>query len=603
MSTTNVDFNTNASSIKDILNAMSSKDGNIHPSMVNPFLDPNFSTKSVMGEEEVKGIHRGIKLAAKQTLYEELAEDLRQNSGYGDYDACKMAVDRDDFKEFCDLKDENGFTAIKYAGDLGYHKIVKLLLDAGAKSYQPGLKDFININVDQNDIGMLQSLNPIKEGEDEDNEIEDKIYKMSDLKPTPSILPLPTTKDEKEKMMRRLNNLETSLSNKNVNFSLFDKLEQSDKLRPDIESKNDDSFNIDSIKRFTGGDGFTARQTSPDAIPYTNKTAVSSEKSSNKKKETSFGAAFKKNLAKNFSKTGFSDDRHVDKFVPPGRTEVTPEQIQDMMINMNLERFQGKSNEFLEEFSGRDVSKYMMNSEKIQPMLKLNRATMLPASPIRSDLLESITSSLKNQNHVLNKSAIDSITDSVFETIKFYIDMYHRMMDLGRVEVRSSPIHGNGVFATRKIKRGDVVTFYFPYFLNYNYADPNDKDREKTADIVVPVLSRRKIKGDKDFNDLFKSTIKIPDNFFLMGDNEFISDSRFLGHMINDPCDFSKGHVDEEKYERELLNKANASVVSYTNDRRYIYVGAMRDIEIGEEILVPYGGRFWEIEPKIVSVI
>lgn len=553
-------------SIKDILNKMSSRGENSYPIMNNPFIDPNYSSEHKNIETDIKNIHRVIKLTASENIYEELAEELRQNAGYGDYDACKVATERLDFLKFCDMKDENGFTAIKYAGDLGYHKIVKLLLDSGAKPDKVGLRDFININIDENDI--YQSLETIEEGLDEDNELTKVFDKLPELKPTPTTVPLPTTRAEKKEMLNRLNEIESSLIGKKLNFGIADNI----KTRPIHESEIN-YVEIDEVFE--------------QATPFT--PNLKSE--APKKKESGFGASFKKNLAKNFSKTKFSENRYNDKITPPEKTEMTPDEIQEIMKQRNIESFQGKSNEFLEEFSSKDVSKYMMSSEKIQPALKEFRGKMLPSIPVRKDIYDSVKNSLKNQKYILGTKVLNNLVDSIYGIIKFYIDIYHRMVNFDRVEVRPSPIHGNGIFAKRKIQKGDIITFYFPYFLNY--------DHEKNADIIIPILSRRTFEKDQSsFNNLFKSTIKIPDNFYLMGDDEFISDSRFLGHMANDPCDFKSGSVDSTKYESEILDKANASVVSYTNDRRYIYIGAMRDIEIDEEILVPYGGRYWELDSK-----
>lgn len=620
-----VDTNVSNFSMKNILETMATTDEKLHPVMQNPFNTPGFSNIINSDENEIMNIHKNIKLAANSTNYEKLAEELRQNAGYGDYEAVEIATKDENFLHYCDLKDENGFTAIKWAGDMGYHRIVKLLLNCGAKPYRDDLKDFININFNESDIQRFNEMDTIDEGDDEDNEIGMSNFGFNgngaDLKPNPHVRPLPSNKKEKKEMLKRMSDLEKSSINKNVGFGILDGLKQ---------SINDDDYNgadmtddiIEAGEEIPEGRSEVNNHVLMDdkfanAIPYNQSgnipTTTKDTNSSMKKgfllnkskkpnddkktdKKAGFGAAFAKNLAKNFSKTDFSENRH-EKFVLPNRKEVTPEEIQDMIINRGLETFRGKSNEFLEEFSSKDVTKYLMNAEKIQPMLRLHRTTMCSESPVRADLYQSIKNNLEAQKKGVGKAVLNRITDSIYEMIKFYLEMYHRLIDIGRVEVRDSPIHGKGVFATRKIKRGDVITFYFPYFLNYNYADIHDTKREETADIVIPVISRRRFEGNsaEKYDELFKSTIKIPDNFYLMGDDEYISDSRFLGHMVNDPCNFKNGPVDHLKYDSEILKNANATVVSYTGDRRYIYVGAMRDIEINEEILVPYGGRYWGI--------
>lgn len=600
-----VDNNVSTNSMKDILNRMSLGKECDYPVMANPFNEPGFLEKSKINEEEMMNIHKDIKSSARLSLYESLGDQLRQDSGYGDYESVLDATKRSDFLEFCNLKDDNGFAAIKWAGDMGYHKIVKLLLDSGAEPDKAGLKDFINIKFDENDLESFKEMDTIRECDENEDSYNDSFgnfhpdlnIKDLDLRTGQTEQSLPRTKKEKKEMIKRVVDFEESFREKQNKFPFSSKFSEkeyngadmSDDIVEDGEELPDGRTDINTP--------IVTDKMFENAIPYN-----PPQKPVKKTESGGFGKAFAKNLAKNFSKTGFSNDRY-DKFVPPGRKEFTADEIQQMMNSKGVETFQGKSNEFLEEFSSKDVTKYLMTPAKIQPMLRIHRLNMCAASPVRDDLYNSVKNSFKHQKKVLKTSIINKITDSIYEMIKFYLDMYHRLMDFGRVEVRNSPIHGKGIFATRKIKRGDVVTFYFPYFLNYSYSE---NEKEPDIDICVPIISRRRFDkegDDKKYNELFASTIKIPGNFYLMGDDEYISDSRLLGHMVNDPCDFSKGKPDHIKYEKELLQKANASVVSYKDDRRYVYIGAMRDIEIGEEILVPYGGRYWEIEsPKSETV-
>lgn len=584
--------------MKDILKMMNDNDVNDQPYQPNPLLNPDIKKDKYVNEAELINIHKHVKVSASKGFYDGLAEDLRRNAGYGDYEAVKKATERLDFLMFCDIKDEDGFAAIKWATDLGHRNIVRLLLDSGATSDTAGLDAFINIKYSENDIRALKTIN---EGDDEDREIGfgDGVQKppVYAANPTSKVQTLPTTKNEKKEMDHRLSEMETHIRDKTMVFGMMDNIDPSS-LQSSSQSSEEHVMQDKPAIRFS-------QMGNPDEHDKPTSKKNVTEKQVKKKEKTGFAAMFAKNLAKNFNKTGFSDDR-TTKLVPPTKEEITPEEIEKLMAKRGLETFAGVSNQFLEEFSMQDVSRYLMHPDKINVDLVDHRSKMCVYSPNKNDIYNSITESFKSQGRVTDAATIKEITETTVEVIKFYTNMYHRLIDFNRVEVRDSSLHGKGVFATRNIKRGDVVTFYFPYFLNYNHADDKDVNREDTSDIVIPILSRRKFNGESEsnqYNELFRSTIKIPNNFYLMGDNEFISDSRFLGHMVNDPCDFSLGKPNSVEYERQLLLKANASVVSYTKDRRFIYVGAMRDIDIGEEIFVPYGPRYWDIEVPVNSTI
>lgn len=214
-----------------------------------------------------------------------------------------------------------------------------------------------------------------------------------------------------------------------------------------------------------------------------------------------------------------------------------------------------------------------------------------------------IKSTLKAQIGYLSRKKLDGIVDSVFMKLLFYRNMFRRLTPIDNVVVRESPVHGQGIFATKKIKNGDIITFYFPYFLEHVHVDKADIERDGEGIILTPVISRRNfsLENDGELSAMRRGAIKIEKDFYLVGDDQYVADHRFLGHLANDPCDFSKGPVDALKYESEIINKANASIVSYSEDRKYVYLAAIRTIEIDEEIFVPYGTRYWEIDDVDVS--
>jgi hypothetical protein len=324
-----------------------------------------------------------------------------------------------------------------------------------------------------------------------------------------------------------------------------------------------------------------------------------------KKKETngSFSKNFASAMKKNFINNGFSEDRPITKISVPEGTQVTPEQIEEMMSKMNFDSYAIRNNEFLEKYSARDVSKLLIVDGNIDINLVEHRNRMLPPPPHKEDLKLTVRSTLKAQIGYISNKKINDLVDSLFDKLIFYRNMFRRLAPINNVDVRKSPIHGQGIFATKQIKKGEIITFYFPYFLEHVYKDSNDTSKENEGIILVPIISRRdfNLENNGELLAMRRGAIKIDKDFYLVGDDQYIADHRFLGHLVNDPCDFSKGKIDSIMYEQEIIQKANSSVISYDKDRRFIYLSATKTIEIDEEVLVPYGCRYWEIDETPLS--
>lgn len=308
-----------------------------------------------------------------------------------------------------------------------------------------------------------------------------------------------------------------------------------------------------------------------------------------KQKVDSFASALK---AK-FSKSNFSSGRSNDKplKVAP-RTEVTPEQLEEMMLKMDQNSYSIRNIEFVDKYASRDVTKLLCQESSIDPQLLAMRRIILPSDPEKDHLRITIKNTLSAQIGFVKSKRLTSIVDEVYNVLIFYRDIYLRLLPINNVEIKESQIHGSGIFATRNIKVGEIITFYFPYFLEHVI---NENDKEGI--ILVPIISRKVFNKENDgkLTEMRRGSIRIIQDFYLVGDDSCSIDSRFLGHFANDPCDFSVGNIDYVMYEQEISQKANASVVSYVNDRRFIYIAATRNIKEGEEILVPYGHKYWEI--------
>lgn len=741
----------NNSDMKSIFEKMSS---GFQPKLVNPFNDPNFvKAREDKFKAESASFHSMIRAAMSKDdnteELESLANQLRQNAGFNDFDACLKLTEHPRFFEFCDIKDSEGFTAMNYSVTYGHNDISKLLLDAGAEVDSKNLSDFINIgNTDDLDkyIHMEKEFDvdePVIVSTEDLNDITTAIstkYKSNIIKKYGCIPNDPITGDilvnyNEMRMMevdfaepvvedpkdvslmvntkkgslrgnvvgKRVNHpgrrvvasgdkMESDICSKSDNESYWSKfkeeprttnesnpveLKMSDFLnigkvekemlamgmvserltneeiqiqqaqwkhehnRSTIESSNVDESHqlsldsnssrpnqtyqlptteLDKVIRINAVDGFeesfkkragakavfgiTDKFTEPSLNniiedPVNTQSKVSKKKSTNGSISKNFAAAMKKNFANN----KFSEDRPITKISVPEKKQVSPEEIEEMMSKMNFDSYALRNNEFLEKYSTRDVSKLLITEGNIDIKLLEHRDRMLPPHPKKEDMTTTIKSTLKAQIGYLSRKKLDGIVDSVFMKLLFYRNMFRRLTPIDNVVVRESPVHGQGIFATKKIKNGDIITFYFPYFLEHVHVDKADIERDGEGIILTPVISRRNfsLENDGELSAMRRGAIKIEKDFYLVGDDQYVADHRFLGHLANDPCDFSKGPVDALKYESEIINKANASIVSYSEDRKYVYLAAIRTIEIDEEIFVPYGTRYWEIDDVDVS--
>ena len=169
------------------------------------------------------------------------------------------------------------------------------------------------------------------------------------------------------------------------------------------------------------------------------------------------------------------------------------------------------------------------------------------------------------------------------------------------IEVKTSNIHGKGVFATDNIPAGSIITFYpahsvcidglFYFFKDYD----NDSFKEN-----IENNNYCKIYG---FSGGF-STYTNGDNITIIGNPDNTENTLLLGHMINDAA----GNVFENiRYEEtDGIKFKNAVATYYVNgknkknckisvqpDSLICYVVATRNIVAGEELLVLYDSIYW----------
>lgn len=159
----------------------------------------------------------------------------------------------------------------------------------------------------------------------------------------------------------------------------------------------------------------------------------------------------------------------------------------------------------------------------------------------------------------------------------------NEMEEVVCVEVKESPIHGRGVFATRDIKRGEAVCLYPADYvmLNYNGEVYTTKDNDmKDFDM------------DYAFSWYYKNQL-----IHIIG-NKTKYTPLLCGHLVNDArlnmkeLTYKKG--DEKMLLNELIKYGYAdSNVKLEKSKYVAYLRACKDIKKGEELLTSYGFSYW----------
>lgn len=154
------------------------------------------------------------------------------------------------------------------------------------------------------------------------------------------------------------------------------------------------------------------------------------------------------------------------------------------------------------------------------------------------------------------------------------------------VRIGDSRVHGRGVFATRDIKEGDIVTFYpcdlFASRTNdtMTFWEIGDCDRSRANALVV--------NGDYTYNG------------DIIGLPEKTENPWFLGHMLNDATRITahtRGALAKQAivYTRCSMAKQNTVFKEFKIADKICTVGLQttRDVKSGEELLVCYGAPYW----------
>lgn len=149
---------------------------------------------------------------------------------------------------------------------------------------------------------------------------------------------------------------------------------------------------------------------------------------------------------------------------------------------------------------------------------------------------------------------------------------------INKVYISKSEYHGNGVFASRDIKRGEIITLYPSTYIFIgdkmitNLTNIEKKERQITFDIKQ------------------RYTYAFDNNFMICGHPLALEDPSFVGHMVNDGVSL-RSEKHSSLYNSVAPRKNNS--IYYDIMNVCCAIVATRDIQKDEEVLVTYGCKYW----------
>lgn len=144
-------------------------------------------------------------------------------------------------------------------------------------------------------------------------------------------------------------------------------------------------------------------------------------------------------------------------------------------------------------------------------------------------------------------------------------------------EVRPST-YGRGVFATRDIKIGDLITLYPAHGVSFNR-----------------IKSYATYTGDIEYDTTY--TVEHDENdMAFVGDKDKFT-PLFMGHLLNDNYPNVEEFKDKEKLGatvmKYLLHAMTLANCKFKDGKNFVIIQAIKDIKKDEELLVSYGMGYW----------
>lgn len=171
-----------------------------------------------------------------------------------------------------------------------------------------------------------------------------------------------------------------------------------------------------------------------------------------------------------------------------------------------------------------------------------------------------------------------------------------------KIVLKTSLIHGLGLFADENIPAGTLVAYY-PVIYSYNPKTClfySISDEEKTDDELRLMIDRYSMTGPKEY--LFLGDPK--EHGVHSTTCEPVEQTGAIGHLLNDGIDLSKMKKVAKAVKlrprkatviefMQMYYKHSKSNVHHQHGEGGVHMVATRDIKAGEELLYSYDFHYW----------
>jgi hypothetical protein len=173
-------------------------------------------------------------------------------------------------------------------------------------------------------------------------------------------------------------------------------------------------------------------------------------------------------------------------------------------------------------------------------------------------------------------------------------------LQLSRVQVAPSNVEGAGfgLFSTRDISKGELVTMYPCDTIVTTVPGQGDAEEEILFDVNAPTDSEWyenwKMQSPEFIQRAWSYSVRISPGRAVIGNPAATDNAAYLGHMANDfaVC-LDSDQTAIEAYLAASEGAANVGLDTASTNGCHVAMVATRDIREGEEIFLSYGSGYW----------
>ena len=159
---------------------------------------------------------------------------------------------------------------------------------------------------------------------------------------------------------------------------------------------------------------------------------------------------------------------------------------------------------------------------------------------------------------------------------KYNILMKRINFNLNKIICKKSQIHGNGIFAKKYIKQGEIITMYPSDYLEYN-----------THKFINELAFNR---GFYEMDASIDYAFSIDSKYIIYGEPLMNTDTNYMGHLINEAY---KPLETDSKMDYQINSDNLSNCYFYIINGLHLVIIAKQNINIGDELLISYGPNYW----------